>query len=117
MVKILPVSKLQVGQVLAEDVKNVNSQILVPKGVPISIKHLHSIKTWGIEIVRIREGAESKFDAGERIVPFTEYEWEKARESVAPRFVHTSMKHPVVLKVFNYCVEQKIQSIRQMRMI
>ena len=56
--KTLPVDKLEVGMIIADDVKNAQNMLLAPSGLEITAKHLITFKTWGINKVKIESDGE-----------------------------------------------------------
>lgn len=55
---MLTLPEVQVGQVLAADVVNLQGQVLIKAGQVLTAAHLKLLKTWGIKAVKIRSGAD-----------------------------------------------------------
>ncbi|MGA2297636.1 MAG: hypothetical protein ABSG15_08825 [FCB group bacterium] len=53
MAERIPISKIQVGQVLQDSVQNKFGQTIIPAGTAIQEKHKRILKTWNIQTVRI----------------------------------------------------------------
>jgi HD-like signal output (HDOD) protein len=94
--------KLKPGQILAEEVRDINGRLLLAKGNEIQPNHIRIFKIWGISEVTIA-GTESPKD---RIDPELDLELvEQARESMRILCRHLDMEHPAVKEIFKLAVQ------------
>jgi HD-like signal output (HDOD) protein len=94
--------KLKPGQILAEEVRDINGRLLLAKGNEIQPNHIRIFKIWGISEVTIA-GTESPKD---RIDPELDLELvEQARESMRILCRDLAMEHPAVKEIFKLAVQ------------
>ena len=51
--KSVSIDKLEIGMVIAEDVRNAQNMLLAPAGLEVGEQHLRTFKTWGITKVKV----------------------------------------------------------------
>ncbi|KAF0152287.1 MAG: hypothetical protein FD143_1209 [Ignavibacteria bacterium] len=52
-VKTIDVSEITVGMELAEPIKNMHGQMLIPEGTTLAENHIRLLKTWGIKAATV----------------------------------------------------------------
>lgn len=64
MIKVLNIDELEMGQIVAEPVRNKFRQVIVSQGSHITSSHKEILKTWNIENIRviISNGTEGNID-------------------------------------------------------
>ena len=94
--------KLKPGQILAEEVRDINGRLLLAEGNEIQPNHIRIFKIWGISEVNVA-GAESHKD---RIDPEFDSELvEQARESMTVLCRHVDLEHPAIQEIFKLAVQ------------
>ena len=94
--------KLRPGQILAEEVRDINGRLLLAKGNEILSNHIRIFKIWGISEVNV-SGAASR---EEKIDPELDSELlEKARESMTILCRHVDLEHPAIKELFKLAVQ------------
>jgi len=99
---------LKEGQVLGEDVYNIDSKLLFPAGTKLSEQQIEILMMWGVDKVPIvGEGAEEAQDAPNWSPP-TKAEAERL---VKERFELVKSSHPVVLALKEIAVLEAAKSL------
>ena len=94
--------KLKPGQILAEEVRDINGRLLLASGNEIQPNHIRIFKIWGISEVNVA-GAASRKD---KIDPELDSELvEQARESMTVLCRHVDMEHPAIKEIFKLAVQ------------
>jgi HD-like signal output (HDOD) protein len=94
--------KLKPGQILAEEVRDINGRLLLARGNEIQPNHIRIFKIWGISEVNVA-GAPShrdKFDPG--LNPELA---EQARDSMTFLCRHVDLEHPAIKEIFRLSVQ------------
>jgi HD-like signal output (HDOD) protein len=94
--------KLRAGQILADEVRDINGRLLLAKGHEIRPNHIRIFKIWGIAEVNV-DGADS---CKEKIDPLLDPELvEHAREKMTFLCRHVDIEHPVIKEIFKLAVQ------------
>ena len=94
--------KLKPGQILAEEVRDINGRLLLAKGNEIQPNHIRIFKIWGISEVNVA-GAPSRKD---KFDPELNPELaEQAKESMKFLCRHVDMEHPAIREIFKLAVQ------------
>ena len=94
--------QLKAGQVLAEEVRDINGRLLLAKGNAIKPKHIRIFKIWGISEVKVAGAPDSK----EKFDPKTNPELiEQTRKRQKILFRHVDLDHPVIKEIFKLSVQ------------
>ena len=94
--------QLKAGQILAEEVRDINGRLLLAKGHEIRPNHIRIFKIWGIAEVNVA-GAASRND---KFDPVLDPELvEQARESMTSLCRHADLEHPVIKEIFKLAVQ------------
>ena len=94
--------KLIPGQILAEEVRDINGRLLLAKGNEIQSNHIRIFKIWGISEVNVAGAASCK----EEFDPELDSELlEKAQESMKIICRHVDLEHPAIKEIFKLAVQ------------
>ena len=94
--------KLIPGQILAEEVRDINGRLLLAKGNQIQSNHIRIFKIWGISEVNVAGAASCK----EEFDPELDSELvEKTRESMKIICRHVDLEHPAIKEIFKLAVQ------------
>jgi len=98
---VVHTDKLKPGQILAEEVRDINGRLLLARGNEIQTEHMRIFKIWGISEVNILGAAphNDKFDP-EMNPEFVE----QAKETVKILFSHVDLEHPAIKEIFKLAV-------------
>jgi HD-like signal output (HDOD) protein len=97
----LKVDMLKPGMVLMDDVKDINTRLLMKKGQAIAPNHIKILKMWGISEVAI-QGVEEKTDpASDTDDPDL---LDRIQEDTAYIFQHVDCNHPALSEIFRLAV-------------
>jgi len=94
--------KLKPGQVLGEEVRDINGRLLLASGNEIQPNHIRIFKMWGISEVNIVGAASRKDQFDPELDPELV---EQARASMTILCRHTDMEHPVIKEIFKLAVQ------------
>ena len=100
---IINTGDLKVDMVLAKDVKNINGQLLMPKGLNLADKHLTLLQAWGITEVEI-EGVSREDIASQTAAQIDPLVLAEAEACMVDIFQHANRDHPAVKELFDQCV-------------
>lgn len=98
---VIHTDRLRPGQLLAEDVQDINGRLLLTKGKEIQSKHIRIFKIWGISEVKIVDDSQS--NAEMRAKEHTQ-NIEQVEDAVKTVFRHTDLEHPAIREIFNLAV-------------
>ncbi len=94
--------KLKPGQILAEEVRDINGRLLLARGNEIQPNHIRIFKIWGISEVHVAGASVrmDKFDSelNPELV-------EQAQESMMILCRHVDMEHPAIKEIFKLAVQ------------
>ena len=94
--------KLMPGQILAEEVRDINGRLLLAKGNQIQSNHIRIFKIWGISEVNVAGAASCK----EEFDPELDSKLlEKAQESMKIICRHVDLEHPAIKEIFKLAVQ------------
>ncbi len=96
------VGDVRIDMVLAKDVKNINGQLLMPKGMKITEKHLAVLQAWGITEVEI-EGVSQEEIANKAAAEIDPKILAQAEAHIADLFQHTDRNHPAIKELASQC--------------
>jgi HD-like signal output (HDOD) protein len=94
--------KLKPGQILAEEVRDINGRLLLASGNEIQSNHIRIFKIWGISEVNVAgsSGSKEKFDP--MLDPALV---EQAVENMKLLCSHVDMEHPAIREIFKIAVQ------------
>jgi HD-like signal output (HDOD) protein len=94
--------KLKPGQILAEEVRDINGRLLLAEGNKIGANHIRIFKIWGIPEVAVTGNARHR----EKDDPATNPELaEQVQENVKILFSHSDLEHPAVREIYKLAVQ------------
>ena len=98
---VVATNKITAGQILAEEVRDMNGRLLLSKGHPIEAKHIRIFKTWGISEVNL-VGADCFDDTPDsKLNPAI---IEQTKKSVKTLFCHLDLRHPAIKEIYRIAV-------------
>lgn len=92
---IVNVQKLELGSILAEDVKDIKGRMLMQAGTEIAERQLQILKAWGIGEVAIVGDAQED-DADASVNPIDPRLEEQINRKIDWQFMHCTKAHPVM---------------------
>jgi HD-like signal output (HDOD) protein len=94
--------KLKPGQILAEEVRDINGRLLLARGNKIQLNHIRIFKIWGISEVKVAEAPKrkDKFDH-----PLNPELFEQAQKSMKILCRHVDLDHPAINEIFKLSVQ------------
>jgi hypothetical protein len=104
----LTIDKLKPGMVLARNAVHVNGRVLLEAGSNLAPNHLRMLKAWGVYSVHIETGGVAPVAADDHPEPDDPDRYRAAYESVAPRFRHADLSHPVIAELFRFRVGKSL---------
>ena len=93
----VPTDNLKPGQILAEEVRDINGRLLLAKGNEIQSNHIRIFKIWGISEVNISGVRGFKDNLDSRLDPELA---ERARETMKLLCRHVDLEHPAIKEMF-----------------
>lgn len=94
---LVPTDKIKTGQILAEEVRDINGRLLLSKGNKIKSNHIRIFKIWGIPEVKLLTADHGENKSDSEIKP--EF-IEKNGESLKALFCHVDLAHPAVKEIY-----------------
>jgi putative nucleotidyltransferase with HDIG domain len=94
--------KLKPGQILAEEVRDINGRLLLGKGNEIQSNHIRIFKIWGISEVNVAGACRRKDILDPRLDPEVV---ERVAENMKFIFQHVDLKHPAIREIFKIAVQ------------
>ena len=93
--------QLKAGQVLAEEVRDINGRLLLAKGNAIKPNHIRVFKIWGISEVNVVGASESKENFYPKLNPEL---IEQTQKRLKILFRHADLNHPAMKEIFKLAV-------------
>lgn len=109
---ILHVDALQPGMVLAADAVHLNGRVLLRAGVTLTEQHLRVFRMWGLNEADI-EGVDPECPHEANLKDADPAYVETQRALLNERFRHTDNAHPVILELYRWCLERRVQEGKQ----
>jgi len=94
--------RLKPGQILAEEVRDINGRLLLAKGNEIQSNHIRIFKIWGISEVNVAGACRRKDKFDSRLDPELV---EQAAESLKFLCRHVDLEHPAIKEIFKIAVQ------------
>ena len=95
---VVHVDNLETGMVLSEDVKDINSRLLLTKGQKLQSKHIRIFKIWGITEVGVVGESQDKKNSTE--INIDPDKLDRITEETKYLFKHVDLSHPVIKELF-----------------
>jgi hypothetical protein len=104
----IKIEQAKEGMVVSNDVKNVDSMLLVPAGCALSERQINILNAWGVtELeVMVAEGCE----APDLLGSLPPEELERLTAEVKARFWRVDEKNPVFLEIFKLALQRRVKS-------
>ena len=99
---VVRTDKIKAGQILAEEVRDINGRLLLAKGHAIEDRHKRIFKIWGIPEVKL-VGADHHDDESDSSID-PEF-IEQIKEDVKTLFCHVDLEHPAIKEVYKIAVQ------------
>lgn len=99
--------KLKPGQILAEEVRDINGRLLLASGNEIQSNHIRIFKIWGISEVNVAGTSCGKDEFDPHLDPELV---EQAQESMRFIFSHADMEHPATKEIFKLAVQYRCRN-------
>ena len=94
--------RLKAGQILADEVRDINGRLLLAKGNEIQPKHIRIFKIWGISEVNVAGTPKLR----DKSVPSQAPElFEQTRKNMKNLFRHVDLDHPAIREIFKLAVQ------------
>ncbi len=104
---IIHVDRLKENMVLSEDVRDLNTRLLLAKDLKIQSKHVRILKMWGItEVSVVTDEQDYEETTTKEIDPEL---LERIEESTKHLFRHVDLEHPAMQELFRLSVLSKSQ--------
>jgi HD-like signal output (HDOD) protein len=94
---LVSTDKLKTGQILAEEVRDINGRLLLSKGHTIAANHIRILKIWGISEVFLEGGVSQDDKPDLQLDPMAIEQTQKRLKMI---FSHTDMEDPAIKKIF-----------------
>jgi HD-like signal output (HDOD) protein len=93
--------KLKPGQILAEEVRDINGRLLLAKGNEIQPNHIRIFKIWGISEVNVAGAPNRKDKFDPELNPELA---QQAKDSMTLLCRHADLEHPAIKEIFKLSV-------------
>jgi HD-like signal output (HDOD) protein len=103
-IMVVPTDNIKSGQVLAEEVRDINGRLLLSKGHTIEAKHIRIFKIWGIPEVNLVEAGRHDDTSDPLIDPAR---IERTKKSVKALFCQLDLEHPAVKEIYRIAVQYR----------
>jgi HD-like signal output (HDOD) protein len=94
---LVPTDKVKSGQILAEEVRDINGRLLLSKGNKIEANHIRIFKIWGIPEVKLQAADHYDKNSEPEIKPEI---IEQKQESLKALFRHVDLAHPAAKEIY-----------------
>ncbi|MEJ2156689.1 MAG: HDOD domain-containing protein [Desulfobacteraceae bacterium] len=98
---LIAVDQLKQGMVLAEDVVDINSRLLLKKGGAVEPRHIRMFKMWGVGEVHVQGEVAADAETGAGCDPA---QFEAVARLTSERFRFNDLNHPVIKQLFTISV-------------
>ncbi len=102
--RYLSIDTIKDGQILQEDVHDINGRLLLSRGQAIEPQHIRIFRIWGIAEVRVTSG-EQGCEADTGVIDPAKMA--RVEESIRPLFAKIDLKDPVIKAVYESLVEYR----------
>ncbi len=99
---VVPTDKIKSGQILAEEVRDINGRLLLSKGLTLEANHIRIFKIWGITEVNL-EGTDRHVDTSDASMDPAIIEQKK--KNVAALFCHVDLENPAIKEIYRIAVQ------------
>ena len=99
---VVPTDRIKSGQILAEEVRDINGRLLLSKGHTIEANHIRIFKIWGISEVNL-VGADRHDDTSDPLMDPAMIE--QTKKSIETLYCHVDLEHPAIKEIFRIAVQ------------
>jgi HD-like signal output (HDOD) protein len=99
---VVPTNKIKSGQVLAEEVRDINGRLLLSRGHTIEANHIRIFKIWGISEVTL-VGADRHDDTSDGSLDPAMIE--QTKKNLEALFCHVDLEHPAIKEIHRIAVQ------------
>jgi hypothetical protein len=107
---LVNVDDLEVGMVLADEVRDQQGRLLMPAGTELTARHLRAFRLWGILGVRIQAKDQAPVPVEP---PLSPEQLEQGRAAVLDRLRETDPAHPLIAELVQYCAVREARRLFQ----
>ena len=100
--RVVSTDKIKPGQVLAEEVRDMNGRLLLSKGHTIEANHIRIFKIWGVSEVNLGGDDHCDDTSDPSVDPVM---IEQTEKSVKALFCHTDLDHPAIKEIYRIAVQ------------
>jgi hypothetical protein len=106
------IRELEVGAILATDVKDMSGRLLLSAGSEIAEKHLNIFKIWGVIEVEITSSGELVQSQADVDLSDVDPEiLKQVEQNLDKLFLHNDRSHPVMQELISYVKEVKLRKL------
>jgi hypothetical protein len=105
----IAIENIEIGMVLASDVRDRSGRMLLGSGTELTQKHLIIFRTWGVLEVDIAGRGRVAADQVPADVDLLELA--AAEEALIPLFRHTNRGHPAIIELMRLAALRKVQHV------
>jgi HD-like signal output (HDOD) protein len=100
------VDNLEQGMIIGEDVRDINTRLLLSKGQKIDFKHIRVLKIWGVTEVNV-VGAQS--DRAAEMVLADPQKERRIKDVLDTVFKHVNLKNPILNEIYRIALAYRLQ--------
>jgi HD-like signal output (HDOD) protein len=105
---LISIDQLSLGMTLSQDVRDINSRLLLSKGLQIEAKHIRILKMWGIYEIQV-EGVEP---SGQEEHPAAASEHlEAVGQNILKTFAELDMDHPAIKEIVKLAILYRVKNM------
>ena len=104
----IKIEQAKEGMVVSNDVKNIDSMLLVPAGCALSERQINILNAWGVTELEVllAEGCE----AADPLAQLPPEELARLTAEVRARFWRVDEQNPLFLEVFKLALQRRVKS-------
>ena len=99
---VVPTDKIKSGQILAEEVRDINGRLLFTEGQTIEAQHIRIFKIWGISEVNL-VGADHHAATSDPSLDAAMIE--QTKNNIEPLLCHVDLAHPAIQEIYRIAVK------------
>jgi len=102
----VPIDKIKPGQILADEVRDINGRLLLGRGNEIQANHIRIFKIWGVPEVTVVGAARHNDKLDPEMNPEL---LEQVKETIKILFRHVDLEHPAIKEIYKLAVQFKFK--------
>jgi len=103
---IISIEEVNPGMVLSEDIRDINTRLLLSRGQQITAKHIRILKVWGVTEVKVVGKVNEKAEKS-HVNPEIARMVRKSTEEI---FRNVDIEHPAIKNIFELSVAYRSKS-------